>query len=38
MEHSNKQYIGGEINKTGQSPSVGLIIRQKEPRNLETPF
>ena len=38
MEHSNKQYIRGEINKTGQSPSVGLIIRQKEPRNLETPF
>src|SRR3954470_1391005 len=38
MEHSNKQYIRGEINKTGQSPSVGLIIRQKEPDNLETPF
>src|SRR6267142_4624547 len=38
MEHSNKQYIRGEINKTGQSPSSGLIIRQKEPINLENPF
>src|SRR6267142_1072729 len=38
MEHSNKQYIRGEINKTGQSPSSGLIIRQKEPTNLETPL
>src|ERR1700752_3821067 len=38
MKHSNKQYIRGEINKTGQLASVGLIIRQKEPNNLETPF
>src|SRR5882724_3689722 len=38
MEDSNKQYISGEINKTGPSSSVGLIIRQKEPNNLETPF
>ncbi len=38
MEDSNKQYIRGEIDKTGQSSSVGLIIRQKEPNNLETPF
>ena len=38
MEDSNKQYISGEINKTGPSSSVGLIIRQKEPTNLETPF
>jgi DMSO/TMAO reductase YedYZ molybdopterin-dependent catalytic subunit len=38
MEDSNKQYISGEINKAGQSSSVGLIIRQKEPNNLETPF
>lgn len=38
MEDSNKPYIRGEINKTGQSSSVGLIIRQKEPNNLETPF
>ena len=36
MEDSNKQYISGEINKAGQSSSVGLIIRQKEPTNLET--
>src|SRR5467141_1421145 len=38
MEDSKTQYISGEINKTGQSSSVGLIIRQKEPNNLETPF
>src|SRR5437867_11489108 len=38
MEDSKTQYIGSEINKAGQSSSVGLIIRQKEPRNLETPF
>ena len=38
MEDSNKQYISGKINKAGQSSSVGLIIRQKEPNNLETPF
>src|SRR5439155_15460826 len=38
MKDSKKQYIGGEANKTGQSSSVGLIIRQKEPNNLETPF
>ena len=38
MEDSKKQYIRGEINKTGPSSSVGLIIRQKEPNNLETPF
>ena len=38
MKDSKKQYIRGEINKTGQSSSVGLIIRQKEPNNLETPF
>ena len=38
MEDSNKQYISGEIDKTGRSSSVGLIIRQKEPNNLETPF
>jgi len=30
-------YIKGEINKARQSSS-GLIIRQKEPNNLETPF
>ncbi len=38
MEDSKTQYIGSEINKAGQSSSVGLIIRQKEPNNLETPF
>jgi DMSO/TMAO reductase YedYZ molybdopterin-dependent catalytic subunit len=38
MEHSRQQYARGRINKTGQSTSVGLIIRQKEPNNLETPF
>jgi DMSO/TMAO reductase YedYZ molybdopterin-dependent catalytic subunit len=38
MEDSKTQYIRSEINKTGQSSSVGLIIRQKEPNNLETPF
>src|SRR5882724_4418650 len=30
-------YIKDEINKARQSSS-GLIIRQKEPNNLETPF
>src|SRR5919106_2414244 len=38
MEHSKKQDSGGGINKTGQLSSVGLIIRQKEPNNLETPL
>src|SRR6266513_47471 len=38
MDDSKTQYIRSEINKTGQSSSVGLIIRQKEPNNLETPF
>src|SRR5437867_12256466 len=38
MEDSKTQYIGSEINKAGRSSSVGLIIRQKEPNNLETPF
>src|SRR5258705_10915446 len=38
MEDSKTQYIRSEISKAGQSSSVGLIIRQKEPANLETPF
>jgi len=38
MEDSKTQYIRSEISKAGQSSSVGLIIRQKEPNNLETPF
>src|SRR6266436_2308833 len=31
-------YIEDEIEKARQSTSVGLIIRQKEPTNLETPL
>src|ERR1700704_4968769 len=38
MKDTQKQYTGGEIKKARQSSSMGLIIRQKEPRNLETPF
>src|SRR5438309_2295858 len=38
MEDSKTQYIGSEINNAGQSSSVGLIMRQKEPNNLETPL
>src|SRR6202521_4921546 len=38
MEDTQKHYTGGEIKKTRQPSSMGLIIRQKEPRNLETPF
>jgi hypothetical protein len=26
------------MNRSGQLPSMRLVIRQKEPRNLETPF
>ena len=26
------------MNKPGQPSSIGLVIRQKEPKNLETPF
>src|SRR6201981_1322349 len=37
MEDSKTQYIRSEINN-GRSSSVCLIIRQKEPNNLETPF
>ena len=33
-----KHYTGGEIKKARQSSSVGMIIRQKEPNNLETPL
>jgi Oxidoreductase molybdopterin binding domain len=29
---------GHDNERVGQSPSVGLIIRQKEPKNLETPM
>src|ERR1700737_2536631 len=37
MENIQKQYTRGEINKANQSSSIGLIIRQKEPKVLETP-
>jgi DMSO/TMAO reductase YedYZ molybdopterin-dependent catalytic subunit len=33
-----QHYTGDEIKKARQSSSMGLIIRQKEPSNLETPF
>ena len=38
MENTQKHYSGGEIKKARQFSSMGLIIRQKEPTNLETPF
>src|SRR5882724_13385690 len=38
MEDTQKHRPGGEIKKARQSSSMGLIIRQKEPDNLETPF
>ena len=38
MEDIQKYYTGGEIKKARQSSSMVLIIRQKEPTNLETPF
>jgi len=38
MKDTQKHYSGGEIKKARQSASIGLIIRQKEPSNLETPF
>ena len=34
MEGSKKHYV----DNTSQSSSAGLIIRQKEPKNLEAPF
>src|SRR3979411_1803885 len=37
MESIQKHYARGEINNARQSSSGGLIIRQKEPNNLETP-
>jgi len=38
MEDIQKHYTRGEIMKARQSSSMGLIIRQREPNNLETPF
>ena len=37
MEDTHKHYTKGEIKKARQSSSIGLIIRQKEPKVLETP-
>ena len=37
MENIQKNYTRDEINRANQSSSIGLIIRQKEPNNLETP-
>ena len=37
MENNKKHYTRDEINNGQQSFSMGLIIRQKEPNNLETP-
>jgi hypothetical protein len=38
MDEAKELHIRGEIKETGQAASGGLIIRQKEPKNLETPF
>jgi len=38
MENTQKHQLGDAITKPRQSSSIGLIIRQKEPNNLETPF
>src|SRR6202163_3807084 len=38
MKDTQKHYTGDKIKKARQSSSMGLIIRQKEPSNLETPF
>src|SRR6266436_592161 len=38
MGNTQKHCVSGSIKKTRQSSSIGLIIRQKEPNNLETPF
>src|ERR1700741_2711864 len=38
MKDTQKHYTGGEIKKARQSSSIGLIIRQEGPTNLETPF
>ena len=38
MEESQKHCARGEIDKAPKTSSIGLIIRQKEPNNLETPF
>src|SRR5260370_42154222 len=38
MEDTQQHDAGGVIEITRQSSSMGLIIRQKEPDNLESPF
>ena len=38
MENMQKHCIRDEINNAGPSSSTGLIIRQKEPKVLETPL
>jgi DMSO/TMAO reductase YedYZ molybdopterin-dependent catalytic subunit len=38
MENTKKLRATGEIKTAHQTSSIGLIIRQKEPNNLETPF
>ena len=37
MENSQTYYTRSEPNKSNRSFANGLIIRQKEPNNLETP-
>ena len=37
MENSQTYYTRSEPNKSNESFANGLIIRQKEPNNLETP-
>jgi hypothetical protein len=37
MENSQRHYTRNEPDKSNQSFASGLIIRQKEPNNLETP-
>src|SRR6266404_1011017 len=38
MGNTQKHCVSGSIKKNRQSASIGLIIRQREPNNLETPF
>jgi len=38
MENSQRHYTRNEPDKSNQSFASGLIIRQKEPNNLETLF
>jgi DMSO/TMAO reductase YedYZ molybdopterin-dependent catalytic subunit len=38
MTNAKQQYTRAEREQAGQVASVGLVIRQKEPHNLETPL